>query len=96
MIEVAILTPAAALPGSQCQLSLHPSGVGKSSTSLPSGVNLKLSLHPSGVGKSSTGLPSGVNLFASRPVAATGFQTTAAYYTLRGDALHGSHMNAAV
>ena len=31
-----------------------------------------------------------LNLFATRPVAATGFQTTAAYYTLRGDGLRGS------
>jgi len=35
-----------------------------------------------------------INLFATRPVAATGFQTTAAYYTLRGDGLHGSQMYA--
>ena len=36
------------------------------------------------------------NLFATRPVAATGFQTTAAYYTLRGDGLRGSQSYAAV
>jgi len=32
------------------------------------------------------------NPFATRPVAATGFQTTAAYYTRRGDGLSGSQM----
>ena len=37
-----------------------------------------------------------VNLFATTPVAATGFQTTAAYYTLRGDGLRGSQTYAAV
>ena len=36
------------------------------------------------------------NLFANTPVAATGFQTTAAYYTLRGDGLRGSQTYAAV
>ena len=36
------------------------------------------------------------NLFATRPVAATGFQTTAAYYTLRGDGLRGSQTYAVV
>ena len=37
-----------------------------------------------------------LNLFATRPVAATGFQTTAAYYILRGDGLRGSQTYAAV
>jgi len=36
------------------------------------------------------------NLFATTPVAATGFQTTAAYYTLRGDGLLGSQTYAAL
>jgi len=33
-----------------------------------------------------------INPFATRPVAATGFQTTAAYYTRRGDGLRGSQL----
>jgi len=37
-----------------------------------------------------------LNLFATTPVAATGFQTTAAYYTLRGDGLLGSQTYAAL